>query len=99
MYSTRYLLLVLTVALLALPPAASTSGRAQVAAPAAANIDSWNIDQVGHLGGGNGGLPAIVQAPYIYTAFGQELAVLDFSDPARPTRLAYIMLPQSIVSM
>jgi len=49
------------------------------------------LELVGHLGG-----PAqavFVQDFYAYVGFGMELAVLDVSDPASPTRVGYVVLP------
>lgn len=66
---------------------AQTTGAAQ---PAHLTAET-TVELVGHLGGGSQG--AVVVGNYGYTTLGGELAVLDLSDPANPTRVGYTMLP------
>jgi hypothetical protein len=59
--------------------------------------DAPGLELVGHLGGANNGV--FVQGDYAYTGFGPELAVIDISDPAHPTRVGWTFLPNDVLSV
>src|SRR5262245_61473669 len=69
------LALVVLVGLATVFPIASIRANTRIAAEGPAALDSgWNVDLVGHIGGGGGNAPLAVQAPYAYVGFGAELA-------------------------
>lgn len=72
------------------PIGSSYAGLHAAGAPTAALDSGWNVDLVGHIGGG----ALVVQAPYAYQGFDKALAILDLSNPARPIRIGYVLLPR-----
>ncbi len=58
---------------------------------AMAKQPSTGMDVIGHIGGP--GLSVLVQGDYAYIALASELAVVDVSDPQRPQRVGFILIP------
>ena len=78
-------------------PAINSLGYHQAAvAPAALAPmeDTEHVRLVDHQGGRAG--PVVVQGSYAYAGFGNELAVLDISNPTQPWRVGFSVLPIDI---
>jgi hypothetical protein len=58
----------------------------------AASAGTVIFDPVSELGGWSSG-ESVVEGNYAYLGIGQELAILDISNPAQPTRVGYITIP------
>lgn len=56
------------------------------------------IELVGYLGGDQAQTVS-VQGDYAYVGFGIQLAVVDVSDPGRPQRVGYVVLPNRVLDI
>jgi hypothetical protein len=58
------------------------------------SADNAPVEVLGHIGGAADAI--FVEGDYVYAGMGPELAILDSSDPAHPTRVGYVVLPGDI---
>jgi hypothetical protein len=57
-------------------------------------VGNQNVEVVGHVGGWADAL--FVKGRFAYVSFGPQLAILDISDPAAPTRVGYVLLRERV---
>jgi hypothetical protein len=84
----------------ALPPMAKAMSVGHSYPPATRSVltvssaDNAPVEVLGHIGGAADAI--FVEGDYVYAGMGPELAILDSSDPAHPTRVGYVVLPGDI---